>query len=186
MINIKATIYPRKGKAFYYQLQRGTRSSLIFKMFPSSKRSMARVNERVINYDLIEDILTVLMINTEKNEIIVPPKDESTSESIDLSTGSILIFFPGIGEISCMNERLKGSRHFGNDNHFEVIPLHSSLSPKDQKRAFKRPQAGRQKIILATNIAETSVTIPDCVCGEFMLKTSILRNIENSIYLFEC
>ena len=144
---------------------------------------MARVNEQVINYDLIEDILSLLLINTEKNETIVPPMNELSSESIDLSTGSILIFFPGIGEISCMNERLKGSKHFGNRNNFEIIPLHSSLSPKDQRRAFRRLQ-GRQKIILATNIAETSVTIPDCVCGECIFKKSRLRTRENSIHLF--
>jgi len=61
---------------------------------------------------------------------------------------------------------LQGNIHFGNVNLFDIIPMHSTLSPKDQKRAFMKPKAGCQKIILATNIAETSITIDDCICGK--------------------
>ena len=62
-----------------------------------------------------------------------------------------------------------GSPKFGDSNRFDVIPMHSSLSPKEQKRAFMKPKHGCQKIILATNIAETSITIDDCVCGEWII-----------------
>lgn len=43
------------------------------------------------------------------------------------------------------------------------IPVHSSLSVTDQQAVFQRPQVGQRKIVLTTNIAETSVTIDDIV-----------------------
>lgn len=43
------------------------------------------------------------------------------------------------------------------------ISVHSSLSVADQQAVFQRPQVGQRKIVLTTNIAETSVTIDDIV-----------------------
>lgn len=43
------------------------------------------------------------------------------------------------------------------------ISVHSSLSVADQQAVFQRPQVGQRKIVLTTNIAETSVTIDDVV-----------------------
>lgn len=51
---------------------------------------------------------------------------------------------------------------FQQDKHI-IIPLHSTIAPEDQKRAFVRPPAGVRKIVVSTNIAETSVTIEDVV-----------------------
>ena len=124
---------------------------------------MERVDEQVINYDLIEDLLSLLV--HKDNNIILPPNCKSASES-NLSSGSILIFLPGIGEIRSLHNRLTGNVKFGDSKRFDVIPMHSTLSPKEQKRAFMRPRQGCRKIILATNIAETSITIDDCVCGK--------------------
>ena len=91
----------------------------------STRRSMERVNEEVINFDLIEDILKPLLVDDKSKQ----PFD------IDLSSGSILVFLPGLGEIKSMIDRLEGHRHL-NSRHFEIIPLHSALSPRDQRRAF--------------------------------------------------
>ncbi|KAI9216745.1 P-loop containing nucleoside triphosphate hydrolase protein [Blastocladiella britannica] len=44
-----------------------------------------------------------------------------------------------------------------------VLPLHSSLSPANQAKVFKRAPRGQRKIVLSTNIAETGVTIDDIV-----------------------
>lgn len=73
--------------------------------------------------------------------------------------GSVVVFLPGVGEVSnCCNLIKK----FDAENRFEVLPLHSALSPEDQKRVFRR-FIGKRKVVVATNIAETSITIDDCV-----------------------
>jgi len=67
--------------------------------------------------------------------------------------GDMLVFLPGIGEINRV-QRLLGHVAGG-----AVRPLHGSLKPLEQERAIKPDPAGRQRIILATTIAETSITI---------------------------
>ena len=49
------------------------------------------------------------------------------------------------------------------DAVLQVLPLHSSVSPQEQRRVFERPLEGTRKVVLATNIAETSLTIEDVV-----------------------
>lgn len=75
----------------------------------------------------------------------------------------------GIGEISSLQERLSSTAKYRQGQQW-VIPLHSSVSPGDQRQAFKRPPDGVRKIVIATNIAETSLTIEDVVyvvdCGK--------------------
>lgn len=68
------------------------------------------------------------------------------------STGDVLVFLPGAGEIRRVQEIL---RDLGDA---EVLPLHGELRAEDQDRALA--EGSRRKIILATNIAETSLTIP--------------------------
>lgn len=46
---------------------------------------------------------------------------------------------------------------------FSFISVHSSLSVLDQQTVFQRPPEGQRKIVLTTNIAETSITIDDIV-----------------------
>jgi ATP-dependent RNA helicase DHX29 len=125
----------------------------------STRRSMHRVNEQVINYDLVEDVLNLLLIRPDTNDYLVAPEGADV-----LSKGSVLVFLPGLGEIRSLTERLEASRTLGNRKRFEVIPMHSTLSSNDQRKAFIPAKAGCRKIILSTNIAETSVTIPSVVC----------------------
>jgi HrpA-like RNA helicase len=108
---------------------------------------MDRVDERVLNYDLLEDVLSSLLL--EEKSHFKPPEGATCSD------GAVLIFLEGIGEIRTLAERLTGSRNFGNTQYFEIVPLHSTLSTNDQRRAFKPSPKGCRKIILSTNIAET-------------------------------
>ncbi|PQE05791.1 atp-dependent RNA helicase a protein [Rutstroemia sp. NJR-2017a BVV2] len=78
--------------------------------------------------------------------------------------GSILVFLPGLREIEETAEVLKKNWilgiNFGNENKYKMFCLHSSLEA-DQKDVFEPSPEGCRKIVLATNIAETSITIPD-------------------------
>jgi ATP-dependent helicase HrpB len=72
----------------------------------------------------------------------------------DFSEGSVLVFMPGAFEIRKTIEAIKKRDRL---TSFEVYPLHGSLSKDDQDQAV-RP--GGRKIIVTTNVAETSLTIP--------------------------
>jgi ATP-dependent helicase HrpB len=67
--------------------------------------------------------------------------------------GSALVFLPGVGEIRRVEERLDLG------GNLDVAPLYGDLSPADQDRAIAPSPAGRRKVVLATSIAETSLTI---------------------------
>ena len=70
--------------------------------------------------------------------------------------GSQLVFLPGQGEIRRVEERL---RERIRDRDIEIAPLYGALDQGEQDRAVKPAPAGRRKIVLATAIAETSLTI---------------------------
>ncbi len=69
---------------------------------------------------------------------------------------NMLVFLPGKAEIENVGEAIKKQAKAAN---MPIIPLHSQLEPEVQQRAFGRHDYG--KIILATNIAQTSITIDD-------------------------
>lgn len=78
--------------------------------------------------------------------------------------GSILIFLPGYDDIVSLRDKiLNDEQHFSDKNRFVLFTLHSHMQSSDQKRVFKPAPPGTRKIVLATNIAETSITINDIV-----------------------
>jgi ATP-dependent helicase HrpB len=72
------------------------------------------------------------------------------------STGDLLVFLPGAAEIRRVQTRL-GEADLGAD--IDVRPLFGELRPAEQDAALEPAPAGRRKVVLATNIAETSLTI---------------------------
>ena len=74
--------------------------------------------------------------------------------------GHVLVFLPGATEIRRAREALEGTPAF-EASGVEVVPLHGDLPPEEQDRAV-RPSY-RRKVILSTNVAETSVTIDGVV-----------------------
>ena len=67
--------------------------------------------------------------------------------------GDVLAFLPGWGEIRRTQERLAGLDAL-------VVPLHGELPPAEQDIALNPATGGRRKVVLATSIAETSLTVP--------------------------
>ncbi|MHB0850174.1 ATP-dependent RNA helicase HrpA [Stutzerimonas nitrititolerans] len=97
----------------------------------------------------VEDDLTV-------DQGILAALDEidAHEKSIGKRPGDVLVFLPGEREIREAAEMLRKA----NLRFTEVLPLYARLTPGEQQKIFK-PAAGR-KIVLATNVAETSLTVP--------------------------
>uniref|UniRef100_A0AAG5D8R3 ATP-dependent RNA helicase DHX36 n=1 Tax=Anopheles atroparvus TaxID=41427 RepID=A0AAG5D8R3_ANOAO len=76
--------------------------------------------------------------------------------------GAILVFLPSLVQISDIYKRI-GEHPQLSKAPLVVYPLHSRLPTTEQTVVFERPPAGTRKIILSTNIAETSITIDDIV-----------------------
>jgi len=74
-----------------------------------------------------------------------------------LGPGAVLVFLPGWDEIMKLRESLGAIRGC------EVLCLHSMISAAEQRRVFQPVHGGKRKVVLATNIAETSITIDDIV-----------------------
>ena len=106
----------------------------------NTRLSLSRLDESVIDYDLIEELLAYV--------------DDVTDD------GAVLVFLPGIGEVTGLLDRLASSPRF---KDAVLTPLHSALTNAEQREAFRVPKPGVRKIVVATNVAETSVTIEDIV-----------------------
>ncbi|KAK7463716.1 hypothetical protein VKT23_005652 [Stygiomarasmius scandens] len=78
-------------------------------------------------------------------------------------SSAILLFMPGLAEIRRLNDLLAEHDVFSSDL-FKIYPLHSTLSSENQSAVFEVPPSGVRKIVIATNIAETGITIPDVTC----------------------
>lgn len=88
------------------------------------------------------------------NQRIVEATEQAIRRALLNETGSMLVFLSGVGEIKQLEERLK-------DLSSEVIvaPLYGQLDAKKQQHALQPALKGTRKIVLATNVAETSLTI---------------------------
>ncbi|XP_066516299.1 3'-5' RNA helicase YTHDC2 isoform X2 [Hoplias malabaricus] len=79
--------------------------------------------------------------------------------------GAVLIFLPGYDEIVGLRDRiLFDDKRFAEHQHrYQVFTLHSNMQTSDQRKVLKPTPNGVRKIILSTNIAETSITVNDVV-----------------------
>jgi len=113
---------------------------------PRTRNTLAQMDEYRIDFDLIVQLIA--RIANDPHYIQFSP--------------AILVFLPGIAEIRTLNDMLMGDRAFSES--WLVYPLHSTIATEDQESAFLVPPPGMRKIVLATNIAETGITIPDVTC----------------------
>ena len=101
---------------------------------------LKRMNENEIDYKLISLLIKTLLETKEDD-------------------GSILVFLPGAGEI---DKAERSIQQIAKGHAITILPLHGGLQADKQNLVFVPARKGYTKIILSTNVAETSITIPDC------------------------
>ena len=102
-------------------------------------------------------------------EILYRPRRtaaDGVREALALIDGDVLAFLPGLREIRQTADELAGL-------DVEVLPLHGDLPPEQQDRALQK--LGRRKVVLATNVAETSVTVEGVTA---VVDTGLARHLE--------
>ncbi|XP_072504539.1 ATP-dependent RNA helicase A isoform X2 [Notamacropus eugenii] len=109
---------------------------------PETKRCMAQMNEKETPFELIEALLKYI-------------------ETLNVP-GAVLVFLPGWNLIYTMQKHLEMNAHFGS-HRYRILPLHSQIPREEQRKVFDPVPTGVTKVILSTNIAETSITINDVV-----------------------
>ncbi|KAL0266291.1 UNVERIFIED_CONTAM: hypothetical protein PYX00_008879 [Menopon gallinae] len=107
-----------------------------------TKKAVSLLSEKEISYDLIREILRYI-------------------RKLNIS-GAVLIFLPGWSIIFSLMRYLQQLPDFGS-SEYVILPLHSCLPREDQRRVFETFPDHITKIILSTNIAESSITINDVV-----------------------
>ncbi len=82
--------------------------------------------------------------------------------ALEEEQGDVLVFLPGAREIHRVRTLLEGSVSLGSNGggRVQILPLYGELSGEDQDAALRPATAGSRRVVLATNIAETSLTIP--------------------------
>ena len=126
--------------------KKGDASKTIARYSPKTRNTLSQLDEYQIEFDLIVHLIGHI----------------SRTDTLQSYSKAILVFLPGIAEIRTLNDLLLGDPRFSRD--WLVYPLHSTIATEDQESAFLVPPPGVRKIVLATNIAETGITIPDVTC----------------------
>jgi ATP-dependent helicase HrpB len=90
-------------------------------------------------------------------EFIEPRLVQTILEALNDETGSILVFLPGQAEIRRVHQQLADA--LGDSPQVLLCPLHGELDLNAQRAAIDPAPTGKRKVVLATNIAETSLTI---------------------------
>ncbi|XP_059135527.1 ATP-dependent RNA helicase TDRD9 isoform X1 [Peromyscus eremicus] len=115
-----------------------------------------RLEEPVITKDVYEVAVSLIQMFDDLDMKESRNKTWSGAQFVS-ERSSVLVFLPGLGEINYMHELLTNMIH----KRLQVYPLHSSVTLEEQNNVFLSPVPGYRKIILSTNIAESSVTVPD-------------------------
>ncbi len=113
----------------------------------------------------IDGVLSLAQKQREQRDLIDAVVD-AVDEIAQVGSGDVLVFLPGEREIREAAEALR-KRH---PPHVEILPLYARLSAQDQERIFHPTNARR--IVLATNVAETSLTVPGI---RFVVDTGVAR-----------
>ncbi len=112
----------------------------------------------------------------EEGEAVVRDQTEAIVEAVkELSAegpGDVLVFLPGEREIRDTADALADLERVERGRTLEVLPLYSRLSAADQHRVFSSHGSTTRRVVLATNVAETSLTVPGI---RYVVDTGVAR-----------
>ncbi|KAF7505198.1 hypothetical protein GJ744_001188 [Endocarpon pusillum] len=120
-----------------------------------TRKVLAEYDEYKIDYTLIANLVIAI------------------SSDAEFSRNSILIFMPGLAEIRRLHRTITSLPAFRGG--WVIHLLHSSFSNDDLEMAFERPPVKHRKVVIATNIAETGITIPDVTAVIDSCREKVMR-----------
>jgi HrpA-like RNA helicase len=142
----------------------------------NTQAALSKLDHNAIDYALVVDTIQWLCnlkspleaanyLNGSRSMINNKTKQQQNnntgdSKTTDTSSLAILVFLPGIKEITTLQDLLVKSMSSPAAREW-VLPIHSTIPPEEQRLVFTRPPKGIRKVVLATNIAETAITIDD-------------------------
>ncbi|OMP10349.1 hypothetical protein COLO4_04583 [Corchorus olitorius] len=142
---------PRKRKSQIASTVEDALRAADFEYFcPQTRESLLCWNPDSIGFNLIEYLLSYICENEKP--------------------GAVLVFMTGWDDISSLKDKLQAHPILGDPSQVLLLTCHGSMASSEQKLIFEEPEDGVRKIVLTTNIAETSITINDVVfvldCGK--------------------
>lgn len=142
---------PRKRKSQIASVVEDALRAANFKEYsPQTRESLSCWNPECIGFNLIEYLLCYICENE--------------------GPGAILLFMTGWDDINSLKDKLQAHPLLGDPSRVLLLACHGSMASSEQRLIFDEPEDGVRKIVLATNIAETSITINDVVfvldCGK--------------------
>jgi ATP-dependent helicase HrpB len=148
------------GLALARDVQQGLRAELKL-LVMSATLDGARVGKLLGDAPVIESAGRAFPVETrylgrDARAPIEPQVADAVVRALRAETGSLLVFLPGAAEIRRSEALL---RERVGDPAIDIVPLHGALDADVQDRAIAPAPAGRRKVVLATSIAETSLTI---------------------------
>lgn len=128
-----------------------------------TRKTLAKLDQYRIEYGLIIKILEAVAFEKQYFSF----------------SKAVLVFLPGIAEIRRLSNLIQSHPSFSQG--WNICALHSTIATEEQERAFLVPPPGIRKIVLATNIAETGITIPDVTCVIDTGKHKEMRSVTLSV-----
>jgi ATP-dependent helicase HrpB len=148
------------GLALARDVQQGLRENLKL-LVMSATIDGARIAARLGDAPVIESAGRAFPVETrylgrEATRPIAAQVADAVLRALAAESGSLLVFLPGAAEIRRV-ERVLGDKV--TDDTVDIVPLYGALDAQLQDRAIAPAPRGRRKVVLATSIAETSLTI---------------------------
>ncbi len=148
------------GLALALDAQKGLRDDLRIVVM-SATLEAARVAKLLGNAPVLESKGRMFPVETKyRGRDVRAPIERQMAETIlramDEESGSVLAFLPGAGEIRRTAEKISERNR---DSSVNIVPLYGALDSRDQDEAIAPAPHGKRKVVLATSIAETSLTI---------------------------